>query len=145
MIHLTIETKVNLGIIIVIIRPTFYVQNTTDLSLSVKGLSLHLNSIPRDKEMNFEQNVVPLDPNDEHGANDNFALSLLAFNCDWNPITEINRQVAGMKYIALQYGSGPWWFVQLMKFETIFNNVSAPQGVPVKRAAVSIPSCQPQW
>jgi len=144
MVHLTIETTYHKNIFILVFRPTFKIQNLTDLSLTVKGLSLNSDQVPDDKIMALKENVLRLDPNDEKGSNDGLCLSLLTFNCDWKPDIKVYNKY-GMKYIGIKYGGGPYWFVQLMKFESIFDNLAAPTGVSVKRTAVSIPNCQPQW
>jgi len=132
------------GILILTLRPTFNIQNRTEFRLSACGISLHEHRVPPDESLGLDDSYISLEPNDVKTDAPETAVGLLLFNCDWDPL-ERNIYVAGMKYIALQYSTSPWWFVRLMKFEQIFDNLSAPQGVPVKRIAVAIPSCQPHW
>lgn len=132
------------GILILTLRPTFNIQNRTKFPLSACGVSLRQHRVPGDSILGHGENSIYLESNNEASGVPETSVGLLMFNCDWNPFEE-NVYASGMKYIAFQYSNSPWWFVRLMKFETIFDNLSAPQGIPVKRAEAAIPSCQPHW
>ncbi|CAG7726003.1 unnamed protein product [Allacma fusca] len=143
--YLTLETRIRRDILVVSIRSTFSIQNKTDAWLLVKGISLHCNKAQGSSDWTDIEDFTLLQPDfttcGKSKRNAMFSPLLIHSASDLEDIPE-DDEASPMKYLALSCG-GPWWFVQLMKFDLLFNHMSASDGLLGKRIAVTIPKYSP--
>ena len=145
---MTLETRIHKDMLIVTLRATFSIQNKLESWLLVKGISLHTSEPEDSSDWRNIDSFTLIDPiSSRTGKSRSLGtyLPLLVHHSDRRESSgedddDINS--AAMKYLALSCG-GPWWFVQLMKFDLIFNHMSAIEGLLGKRTAVAIPKYSP--
>ncbi|CAL8071831.1 unnamed protein product [Orchesella dallaii] len=131
---LTIETKVQQGMLVVIVRPTYSIQNRTSVELYAEGVTLS-SCVTQRRESWTDSRLSSysvLDANREEGAGLDTAIPILHFVTDGH---DYSRSSKYFKYLALSCG-GPWWFVQLVDC----NDVTREQpGIPGTKVAVTLP------
>ncbi|ODN04129.1 Vacuolar protein sorting-associated protein 13B [Orchesella cincta] len=134
---LTIETRVQNGMLVVIVRPTYSIQNRTTFEVYAEGVTI--SSPVTQRRESWTDNKLSsysiLEASRDDPSTIDTAVPILHFVTDGQ---DYSVNTTYYKYLALSIG-GPWWFVQLVDCTEVNREQKATDGIPGTKVAVTLP------